>query len=330
MAPSPVTCRPSAARHRPLLVRAPAPRAADGAALMLPLPLRRREALLAAAARPHARWIAADPWASAHAWTSPGRGRGDATRCAAAGRVAGSSSAGAGRSAGMEVAIAAAAVVAMGTGNRVLYKLALVPLREYPFFLAQFATFGYVVVYFSILYLRYQAGIVTDEMLSLPQKPFLVVGLLEAFAAAAGMAAGGSLFVKTYLVWQLLLSAIFLKRRYRINEIAGCFLVTVGVIITVARQEIIFLDASKKLKCGSVDLFVVNSYGSAYQSFKNLCLCKFRCPSTLSPYHCRISVWHHLCHLALLRVQQYSPLAYYCTAYHRHDILEILFHNKND
>uniref|UniRef100_A0A804QWK2 Uncharacterized protein n=1 Tax=Zea mays TaxID=4577 RepID=A0A804QWK2_MAIZE len=241
MAPSPVTCRPSAARHRPLLVRAPAPRAADGAALMLPLPLRRREALLAAAARPHARWIAADPWASAHAWTSPGRGRGDATRCAAAGRVAGSSSAGAGRSAGMEVAIAAAAVVAMGTGNRVLYKLALVPLREYPFFLAQFATFGYVVVYFSILYLRYQAGIVTDEMLSLPQKPFLVVGLLEAFAAAAGMAAGAVLsgasipiLSQTYLVWQLLLSAIFLKRRYRINEIAGCFLVTVGVIITVA------------------------------------------------------------------------------------------------
>jgi hypothetical protein len=44
----------------------------------------------------------------------------------------------------MEVVIAAAAVVAMGTGNRVLYKLALVPLREYPFFLAQFATFGCV------------------------------------------------------------------------------------------------------------------------------------------------------------------------------------------
>lgn len=29
-------------------------------------------------------------------------------------------------------------------------------------------------------------------MLSLPQKPFLAVGLLEAFAAAAGMAAGGN------------------------------------------------------------------------------------------------------------------------------------------
>jgi hypothetical protein len=31
----------------------------------------------------------------------------------------------------------------MSTGNRVLYKLALVPLHQYPFFLAQFATFGY-------------------------------------------------------------------------------------------------------------------------------------------------------------------------------------------
>uniref|UniRef100_J3L7Z2 EamA domain-containing protein n=2 Tax=Oryza brachyantha TaxID=4533 RepID=J3L7Z2_ORYBR len=205
----------------------------------------------------------------------------------------------------MEVAIATAAVVAMGTGNRVLYKLALVPLRDYPFFLAQFATFGYVVVYFSILYLRHQAGIVTDEMLSLPQKPFLAVGLLEALAAASGMAAGAVLsgasipiLSQTYLVWQLLLSAIFLKRRYRINEITGCFLVTVGVIITVASgssagaslkgtgilwpllmiisfflqaadtvlKEVIFLNAAKKLKGGSVDLFVVNSYGSAYQA----------------------------------------------------------------
>jgi hypothetical protein len=43
----------------------------------------------------------------------------------------------------MEVALATAAVVAMSTGNRVLYKLALVPLHQYPFFLAQFATFGY-------------------------------------------------------------------------------------------------------------------------------------------------------------------------------------------
>lgn len=42
----------------------------------------------------------------------------------------------------VEVAIAAAATVVLGVGNRVLYKLALVPLKHYPFFVAQLATFG--------------------------------------------------------------------------------------------------------------------------------------------------------------------------------------------
>ncbi|GKV26271.1 hypothetical protein SLEP1_g35608 [Rubroshorea leprosula] len=205
----------------------------------------------------------------------------------------------------VEVAIAAAATVVLGVGNRVLYKLALVPLKHYPFFLAQLATFGYVVVYFSILYLRFHAGIVTDEMLSLPKAPFLAVGLLEALAAATGMAAGAILsgasipiLSQTFLVWQILLSIIFLGRRYKVNQLFGCFLVTVGVIITVASgsgagnslteagifwsllmivsflfqaadtvlKEIIFLDAAQKLKGGSVDLFVVNSYGSAFQA----------------------------------------------------------------
>lgn len=46
--------------------------------------------------------------------------------------------------------------------------------------------------YFSVLYVRYHAGIVTDEMLSMPKAPFLAVGLLEALAAATGMAAGGN------------------------------------------------------------------------------------------------------------------------------------------
>lgn len=44
-----------------------------------------------------------------------------------------------------EVAVAAAATVVMGVGNRVLYKLALVPLKQYPFFLAQLSTFGYFI-----------------------------------------------------------------------------------------------------------------------------------------------------------------------------------------
>ncbi|GMH05630.1 hypothetical protein Nepgr_007470 [Nepenthes gracilis] len=204
-----------------------------------------------------------------------------------------------------EVMIAAAVTVVLGVGNRVLYKLALVPLKQYPFFLAQLATFGYVLVYFSILYLRHHAGLITDEMLSLPKTPFLVVGFLEALGAASGMAAatmlsGASIPIlsQTFLVWQVLLSVIFLGRRYSINQLVGCLLVSIGVIITVTSgassglslkeagvfwsllmvfsfflqaadtivKEVIFLDAAERLKGGSVDLFVVNSFGSAFQA----------------------------------------------------------------
>ncbi|KDP43205.1 hypothetical protein JCGZ_22757 [Jatropha curcas] len=205
----------------------------------------------------------------------------------------------------LEVAVAAAATVVLGVGNRVLYKLALVPLKHYPFFLAQLATFGYVIVYFTILRMRYHAGLVTDEMLSMPKAPFLLVGFLEALGAATGMAAaailsGASIPIlsQTFLVWQILLSIIFLGRRYKINQLLGCFLVAIGVIITVASgssagnsvkevgifwsllmifsfllqaadtvlKEFIFLDAARQLKGGSVDLFVVNSFGSAFQA----------------------------------------------------------------
>jgi hypothetical protein len=44
----------------------------------------------------------------------------------------------------VKVVVAAAITVVLGVANRVLYKLALVPLKHYPFFLAQLATFGYI------------------------------------------------------------------------------------------------------------------------------------------------------------------------------------------
>lgn len=160
-------------------------------------------------------------------------------------------------------------------------------------------------MYFSILYIRHHAGIVTKEMLSLPQAPYLAVGLLEALAGVSGMAAttmlsGASIPIlsQTFLVWQILLSTVFLGRRYNVNQIIGCLLVSLGVIITVASgpsagrsskdvgifwsllmifsfflqaadtilKETIFSDAAERLKGQSVDLFVVNSFGSAYQA----------------------------------------------------------------
>ena len=95
--------------------------------------------------------------------------------------------------------------------------MALVPLGNYVFFLAQLQTFGYVAVYFGALYWRYRcavktiqmhfqllsmklrillhvmsciandrAGIVTQPMLDTPKKQFLLIGALEAAASILG------------------------------------------------------------------------------------------------------------------------------------------------
>ncbi|KAJ4911942.1 CRT (chloroquine-resistance transporter)-like transporter 3 [Raphanus sativus] len=205
----------------------------------------------------------------------------------------------------MEMVMWAAATASFGVANRVMYKLALVPLKQYPFFLAQLSTFGYVAVYYSILYFRYRAGTVTDEMLSVPKMPFLIAGVLQALAAAAGMAATANLsgpsttvLSQTFLVWQIFFSIIFLRRRYSVNQILGCTLVALGVVVSVASgsgaahslkeagvfwillmvlsylfqgadtvlKEVIFIDSQKRLKGASLDLFIVNSYGSAFQA----------------------------------------------------------------
>ncbi|XP_044510630.1 protein CLT2, chloroplastic [Mangifera indica] len=203
------------------------------------------------------------------------------------------------------IIITSAVTVTLAVANRVLYKLALVPMKQYPFFLAQLTTFGYVVIYFSILYTRYRMGIVSDEMIGVPKSRFMAIGILEALGAASGMASAAMLpgpaipiLNQTFLVWQLALSACLLGKKYSLNQIAGCLLVATGVVLAVASgsnagqmlsgvefvwpaimiascafqagasiiKEFVFVDAKKRLKGKSLDIFVVNSFGSGFQA----------------------------------------------------------------
>ncbi|ESQ54881.1 hypothetical protein EUTSA_v10025263mg [Eutrema salsugineum] len=196
-------------------------------------------------------------------------------------------------------------VISLALANRVLYKLALVPMKQYPFFLAQLNTFGYVLIYFSILYTRCRLGIVTGEMMSIPKWRFAIIGFLEALGVATGMAAAAMLpgpvipiLNQTYLVWQLLFATLILGRRFLLSQIAGCLLVSVGVVVAVSSgsgadhtlsgigllwpavmvasaafqagasiiKEFVFNDAAKRLKGKSLDIFVVNSFGSGFQA----------------------------------------------------------------
>lgn len=49
-------------------------------------------------------------------------------------------------------------MIGLGALNRVLYRLALVPLRDYVFFLAQAQNVGYIVIYYLLLWIRYRCG----------------------------------------------------------------------------------------------------------------------------------------------------------------------------
>uniref|UniRef100_A0A0E0NR15 Uncharacterized protein n=2 Tax=Oryza TaxID=4527 RepID=A0A0E0NR15_ORYRU len=229
---------------------------------------------------------------AAASWDGAGRWRVETTttRARAAARAGASGEGGDGEvegGGGTGIAAAAAATVVLAVMNRVLYKLALVPMRNYPFFLAQATTFGY------------HAGIVTKEMLALPKSRFMLIGLLEALGVASGMAAAAMLPGPSIPVLsQLILSVLILGRKYRANQIFGCLLVTAGVILAVASgansgpflsdvklfwpavlmassachagasiiKEFVFIDGAKRLKGKRPDIFVVNSFGSGFQA----------------------------------------------------------------
>ncbi|CAL4929618.1 unnamed protein product [Urochloa decumbens] len=273
----------------------PPPLLRNGAPRRCPTPLR---AALALPAPRHLGLFAAARGDGGTLGTSRARAAG-AARISA---VPGDGGPGAG---GTGIAAAAAATVVFAVMNRVLYKLALVPMKNYPFFLAQFATFGYVIVYSSILFIRFRAGIVTREMLALPKAQFMLIGLLEALGVASGMAAAAMLpgpsipvLSQSFLVWQLILSVLILGRKYRANQILGCLLVTAGVILAMASganggpflselnffwpavmiasaafqaaasiiKEFVFIDGAKRLEGKRPDIFVINSFGSGFQA----------------------------------------------------------------
>jgi len=131
----------------------------------------------------------------------------------------------------------AACTVALGMTNRVLSKMVLVPLKEYVFFLAQFMTFGYVAVYFSVLLARTRIGKVPPEMFRVSKRKFAFMGFLEASGLTLGLLGalnlpGAILPVASqmFLFWQLLFSALLLGRRYTLAQLGFCAVVVSGVV----------------------------------------------------------------------------------------------------
>lgn len=119
--------------------------------------------------------------------------------------------------------------------------MSLVPLGNYVFFLAQLQTFGYLLVYFGVLALRYKAGRVSGAMLAIPRtmsRTFLAIGFVEALASLLGFVGAANLpgvvlplLSQTILLWQVLLAVTLLRKRLGAAQLLGVTLVCAGVCL---------------------------------------------------------------------------------------------------
>lgn len=134
-----------------------------------------------------------------------------------------------------------AVVVCSGIANRLLYKMALVPLGNYIFFLSQLQTFGYLVVYFGALWFQWRNGEVSLQMLTIPRRmfgTFLAIGFVEALSSLLGFFAAQKLpgvllplLSQTILFWQVLLAYVVLGKKLSGNQLLGMAFVMLGVSI---------------------------------------------------------------------------------------------------
>lgn len=133
------------------------------------------------------------------------------------------------------------AVVCSGIANRLLYKMALVPLGNYIFFLSQLQTFGYLLVYFGALWFQWRNGEVSFQMLSIPRRmvgTFLAIGFVEALSSLLGFYAAQKLpgvllplLSQTILFWQVLLAYLVLGKSLGGSQLLGMAFVMLGVSI---------------------------------------------------------------------------------------------------
>uniref|UniRef100_A0A0D9VQT4 EamA domain-containing protein n=1 Tax=Leersia perrieri TaxID=77586 RepID=A0A0D9VQT4_9ORYZ len=221
-----------------------------------PPPCRRRGTQWSAASVPSLRRVGlgAVRWADGGGrWCFAGTPRvATRARVAAGAGVSGGGSDGEGGG-GTGIAAAAAATVVLAVMNRVLYKLALVPMKNYPFFLAQVTTFGYVAWAFYSSVVSVWQLILSVLILGRKYRANQIFGCLLVTAGvilAVTSGANGGLFLSDVnLFWPSVLMAS-----------SACH---AGASII---KEFVFIDGAKRLEGKRPDIFVVNSFGSGFQA----------------------------------------------------------------
>jgi len=150
----------------------------------------------------------------------------------------------------MKIIILVVLVIVLGTANRVLYKIALVPLGAYSQFMGFFVSSVYVLVYAGLLAVRRQAGISPPGQIDLPLHGlryaayFGLIGLCDAVGYVLGVLTAGAipgpllpLLSQTLLPFTILLSAVALGRVYSVSQLLSAACVIGGVLISLVHSS---------------------------------------------------------------------------------------------
>jgi len=204
-----------------------------------------------------------------------------------------------------EVAPLAGVVISLAVLNRMLFRMQLVPMRDYSFFVAVLTTTAYILVYSIIFKARSDRGIITDEMRAYARKKwttFMVIGGLEAVVFAVSFYAGGRipgsllaiLGQGAVLPLAAIASYVIHGQRFSVRQLLGLGLVLGGVWICISPANVLgsavsaslnrellravtiycsglgFLALSLTLKerlfrSKDLDVFVVNTLDSVFQ-----------------------------------------------------------------
>ncbi len=183
--------------------------------------------------------------------------------------------------------------------NRVAHRMQLTGvMQHYTFFIAQGATLCYALVYGAILLTRVRLGAVPKRQVKLAFHPanlriFGAIGALEAATFVLQLQAAAYLpgtviavLTQSLLPFTMLLSFLFLNRRYSVRQLLGAASVIAGVLIctlpgarggAIAPWAALQYGLSFTLLASSIalkerqlqrmrfDVFIVNTFGSVFQ-----------------------------------------------------------------
>ena len=132
-------------------------------------------------------------------------------------------------------------VILLGPLNFVLYKLMFVQYGDdEQYFVSQCVNFQYVIIGGIALYIIYKQGQITDDMIQISPRKFIIMGVLDCLAGF--LAANGAKYTnggvqqllnQSLIPLTMLASYIFLKKISTVKQIIGAFIIFLGVFIVI-------------------------------------------------------------------------------------------------